>query len=249
MKLSVLGDSYSTFEGFSNNVIDPAEESKLFNYYPRGEVGAVSDTWWAKVCEKLGGTMVSNDSIAGTCVADYNITPESRHESGKWCMNQPKRICDLGDSDVSSPNHPDIIMVFGGTNDMCREQFGIDKTEAQIKEATDLFVNTYSNVIRQIFERYSSSITILCITPCHSSLVGGNERALNAICGGIGVVVEHYRQYGYDCKLVNTQKVDLTQGMEGENEEEYSDGHPNALGMSAIAARVIDVQLHEYQPQ
>ena len=63
------------------------------------------------------------------------------------------------------------------------------------------------------------------------------------------MVVEHYRQYGYDCKLVNTQKVDLTQGMEGENEEEYSDGHPNALGMSAIAARVIDVQLHEYQPQ
>ena len=36
MKLSVLGDSYSTFEGLSNNVIDPAEESKLFNYYPWG---------------------------------------------------------------------------------------------------------------------------------------------------------------------------------------------------------------------
>ena len=226
--ISVLGDSISTFQGYSNNVIDQRYPGI---YYPCNDVNSVEKTWWWNVSVQLGGRIVSNDSIAGSCVAGYNRA-ESDHSGQKWCMNNQLRINDLGESNVSSSNHPDIIMFFGGINDVCQDDFN-----------NETFINSYSNAVRMMFERYSNKITILCITPYATERLTTAKRNLTRFqqaCSGIALVVNLYRNYGYDCKLISLQDIELQ-----DNEQDVL-GHPTKAGMDRIADRVAYVQQHGY---
>ena len=67
------------------------------------------------------------------------------HASGRFCMNNQARINDLGDSNVTSSNHPDVIMFFGGTNDIC--QSGVFKNVDFINSLT---VKERKNLINKI---------------------------------------------------------------------------------------------------
>ena len=53
-KISILGDSISTFSGYipSGNA----------TWYPRGEVTAVTDTWWYQLIQQQGSTLGVNES-------------------------------------------------------------------------------------------------------------------------------------------------------------------------------------------
>lgn len=245
-KISILGDSISTYAGYSNNVIDRSDPA--CNYpntnQQHGNVDDVAKTWWKNVSVQLEGQIVSNDSISGSCVAFYGSG--TGHAAREFCMNNQTRINDLGDSNVTSSNHPDIIMFFGGTNDVC-----------QIKDFDNTtFINSYSNAVRMMFERYSNKITILCITPYDSPMTTGFEWATDSktieenekkqknfqqVCSGIALVVQHYRNYGYDCKLVSLQDIKMQQF--GDIDDIW---HPNKLGMDKIADRVAYVQKYGY---
>ena len=171
--------------------------------------------------------IVSNDSIGGSCVADYGIEDDNHHTGKKWCMNNQTRINDLGDSSTSSSNHPNVIMFFGGTNDIC--QSGVFKNED--------FINSYSNAVRMMYERYSNSITVLCITPYSNSYLttnaeSGNDVRFGQVCAGIALVVNHYKAEGRRCKLVSLQDINLVEGIDA------NVGHPTASGMHTIADRV-----------
>lgn len=240
MKISVLGDSISTYDGFSNNIVDP---QYVGYYYPQSDttlnndVTMVTQTWWWEAIRQLTGNteqnIVINDSIAGTCVAYYNSNTDNIYHLGeKWCMNNQIRINDLGDSNITSSNHPDIIMFFGGFNDAC-----------QIDFKADTFYNQYIETLRKIFNTYSSNITILCITPYYCGTMESNLNNYTTVCNKIAAAVNHFRTYGYDCKLVSLMDISLSYNNGG---ADLSD-HPSVLGMRQIADRVAYVQQYGYQ--
>lgn len=235
MKVSVLGDSISMYRNWSNNVIDSSVTNTI--YYPDNgpTVNDVSKTWWAEACRQIGGTMVSNDAVGGSCVGFYGTVDHyNLHLGSDWCMANSARINDLGSNDVTSPYHPDLIMFYGGTNDACQLDF-----------SESIFNSSYTDVIRQMFNRYSNSITILCITPYYSSELYGSTSSTQyqnyvKVCNTIASIVSYFRSFGYDCKLVSLMDMQF----DGTNK--ISAGHPTAFGMQDIADRVAYVQQHGY---
>ena len=97
-KVSILGDSYSTFHG-----VIPAHYAP---FYPndRNDCTKVEQTWWDLYIKAKGYVLEKNDSWGGTtiCGTGYGRMDASRN-------NFIARVDSLG--------CPDIIFVFGGTND------------------------------------------------------------------------------------------------------------------------------------
>ena len=106
-KISVLGDSISTFKGITKD--DP--NTFYGNYQIRvGGFSGVEDTWWMRVINGLGGVFERNNAFAGSCVTDgYGL--------GRG-MNAWERVNALGE--------PEVILIFGGANDL---GFGVSAEE------------------------------------------------------------------------------------------------------------------------
>ena len=100
VKVSILGDSYSTFSG-SN------PEGYAVWYGPgRGnDVQSVEDTWWYRLIEDNGLKLELNNSWSGSTIC--NTGHDGRDYSDRSFVSRSQS---LGDT-------PDIIYVFGGTND------------------------------------------------------------------------------------------------------------------------------------
>ena len=103
--VSILGDSYSTFQGYI-----PQGNACWYFTTPQGEndVVRVEDTWWHQFCSKSGYELVLNESWSGStiCNTGYDGVP-----CPTWSFNARMKNVAGGDND------PDLILVFGGTND------------------------------------------------------------------------------------------------------------------------------------
>lgn len=101
--VSVLGDSYSTYEGF----IDPATNEMWYfthNDPKNTDLTSVAQTWWHKFISENGYKLEKNNSYSGStiCTTGYNgedYTPRAFIT----------RMDNLGS--------PDMILIFGATND------------------------------------------------------------------------------------------------------------------------------------
>ena len=94
-RISILGDSISTYQGYTT------PGGVYYDLFTAmfAEMRGVEDTWWMQVIQGLGGRLEVNDSFSGTTVAG----------SDPLCACSDKRTSSLGD--------PDVILVFMGTND------------------------------------------------------------------------------------------------------------------------------------
>ena len=104
-KVSILGDSISTFNGWSDS-------SKGGAYYPRTDcdVTSVDQTWWHRLIYNYMNTGVFEKNIsAGNTTIVQNTTGDSGAYWYGWDFGTRVQQLGLGD--------PDVIMVFGGTND------------------------------------------------------------------------------------------------------------------------------------
>ena len=99
---SILGDSYSTFEGF----VTPESNDVWYNLPPDNYINVtdVSQMWWWQVQKAMNWKLDHNNSFSGTLVCNYDTT--GYYEDHSFI----KRADDLG--------NPDVIFVFGGTNDL-----------------------------------------------------------------------------------------------------------------------------------
>lgn len=111
LKVSVLGDSYSTFEGWMQpywNAVWYFPESDPRSV-PGNDVKTVEQTWWHLVAKDMGYTLEKNNSFSGSTIC-YTGYPDN---SGKHRDYSDRsfigRAADLG--------NPDVILVCGGTND------------------------------------------------------------------------------------------------------------------------------------
>ena len=111
---SIIGDSYSTFEGWvlEGNAC----------YYPKPEkvddVLRVEDTWWHQLMRRTGMELILNDSYSGSTVC--TDVRDGRPDSSAFV----KRVKYY----FSGANQADYIFVFGGTNDS-----GLERSVGQVK--------------------------------------------------------------------------------------------------------------------
>ncbi len=101
--VSILGDSYSTFQGYitpETNVtwyFDPYKEINT-------DVSSVTQTWWHQLIKEEGYRLCTNNSFSGATICNRGYRGEDYTD-----RSFITRMKNLG--------NPDIIFIFGGTND------------------------------------------------------------------------------------------------------------------------------------
>lgn len=105
-KYAVLGDSYSTYEGYI---------PEGYNTWYGGERGvgshvdSVKDTWWYPLCELPDTELLFNCSYSGSTIC--NTTYE-----GRFCPDT-SFVGRMRDYFSGAHGTPDTVFVFAGTND------------------------------------------------------------------------------------------------------------------------------------
>lgn len=101
IKFSVLGDSFSAFADW----VDP-ETNDVFHYDQIG-VTEPEQMWWYQVAVDMGWTLEKNNSFSGSLVSNFDDFHGGSYYEPNSYLN---RMDNLGG--------PDVIMVFGATNDI-----------------------------------------------------------------------------------------------------------------------------------
>ena len=101
-RFSILGDSFSTYPGY----VPPATNDTWPYYYQIG-VTSVEQMWWRQMADALNWTLEVNNSFSGSLVCNMNYN----NYYGPYSFLN--RMYDLG--------NPEVILVFGGTNDIVDE--------------------------------------------------------------------------------------------------------------------------------
>lgn len=101
--VAILGDSYSTYEGY----LTPST-NEIWYFQPwrdkRTDVNDVKQTWWWQVIDRGGFKLGVNNSYSGSTICNTGYNDEDY-----TARSFVTRYNNLGT--------PDIIFVFGGTND------------------------------------------------------------------------------------------------------------------------------------
>lgn len=98
-KVSILGDSYSTFKGY-------VQPDTNFVWYPadKNDVIKLEQTWWHQFINNYGYQLEVNNSFSGSTICNTGYRKEDYSD-----RSFITRMDKLG--------NPDIILIFGGTND------------------------------------------------------------------------------------------------------------------------------------
>ena len=103
-RLSILGDSISTYKGVSNDT--SANSTLFYNPFFYKEPFPLDKTYWKMLINELGLTLCVNNSWSGG-----NLSGRENADSGV------NRVNNLSRDDGA---HPDIVIVFMGINDLGR---------------------------------------------------------------------------------------------------------------------------------
>lgn len=101
--VSILGDSYSTFENF----IEPKSNEMWYFVHPNPDLTDVTDvkqTWWHQLIKDGGFKLEQNNSYSGSTICTTGYRGEDYTERAFIT-----RMDNLGS--------PDILLIFGATND------------------------------------------------------------------------------------------------------------------------------------
>jgi lysophospholipase L1-like esterase len=198
--VAILGDSYSTFEGY--NTPDTMEMWYFQKEdLKRTDVSQVRDTWWWQVVKEGGYKLGINDSWSGSTIC--NTSYGDRDESYKSFL---RRMDALGT--------PDIIFIFGGTNDAWAQaplgSFQYDQFRMADKY---YFRPALAFMLSHMLDRYPNT-RIYFIS--NSDLDEAYTSSIHTIC-------KHY-------SVPVIQLHDISK----------QNGHPDKAGMKAIARQVLE---------
>ena len=198
--VSILGDSYSTFEGF----VTPST-NEMWYYAKNGnrtDVTDVTQTWWWQVIKEGGYKLGINNSYSGSTIGFLGY--DGNDYSERSFIN---RMDHLG--------NPDIILVFGATNDSwAGEPVGEYKYEGWTKADFYTFRPAMAYMLNHLTLRYPNVDIYFLL---NSEL----REDINVSC------MEICKHYGITCiKLHDIDKIN---------------GHPSVKGMRAISRQVLDV--------
>ena len=133
-RLSILGDSISTYQGVSND--GSVNSTLIFNPCYYKEPFPLEKTYWKRLIDELGFTLCVNNSWSGG-----NLSGRDDPDSG---VNRAANLSrDDGDA-------PDLIIVFMGINDLGR---GVD---------VSVFSEDYEHTLSVIRSTYPKA-TVCCV--------------------------------------------------------------------------------------
>jgi hypothetical protein len=198
--VSILGDSYSTYEGF----VSPATNAIWYetkNAPKKTDVSSVRQTWWHQVISKKGWRLCQNNSYSGStiCHTGYNGNDYSDRSF-------ITRMNDLG--------CPDIIFIFGATNDSwAGSPLGDYKYADIAPHELWQFRPALAHLLEWMQQRYIGTELVFLL---NDGLKPDINESVTTIC----------QHYGVRCiRLSNIHKLS---------------GHPSVQGMTQIADQVIE---------
>jgi hypothetical protein len=194
-KVSVLGDSYSTFQGYNPENYNP--------FYPdaNNDVKEVEQTWWSLYIKAKGYKLEQNNSWGGTTICNTGYFGRDASASS---FNA--RADMLGD--------PDIIFVFGGTNDAWSgAPVGEYKYSDWTKEDCKYFRPALACLLDSLQKLYPKA-------KLYSIL---NSELREDINESMRVVCQHY----------NVQLIEL-------HDIDKQNGHPSISGMKSISDQLLE---------
>ena len=230
--ISILGDSISTFQGYIPEA-DGVNLRHFYTYPSERLLDDANETWWMQVINQLGGQLGVNESWSGTRFSNYSSRNEQK--VGKdVCMSSITRIKNLG-----SNGTPDVILVYGGTNDVGnRVDLGVFKPEKAPTEVDldaimwDDFCKAFTAAIMRLQHFYPDA-EIYIMLPTHTEYFG--EANFTPYLNVMQEVCDHY----------GIETIDLRKS--GINLNHLPDGvHPNEDGMDLITDEVIKNMMHTH---
>ncbi len=224
--ISFLGDSISTYTGYSNSVVYNDTIGGNAVWFPNSNyVGAdmsVSETWWHKVCTRLDFDLCVNNSWSGSVVntaQTYNVRAKNLHNK--------------------DGNRPDVIVIFMGVNDFASNTaVGSHDGSGDVPAAPYDFSGAYLKTVTTVRAAYPQSKVFCCTflpdRKRFGSGVNGNGISETAYNDAIRAIAENTGSYLID--------LYADSGITENNVSAYTVDrlHPNAAGMAMIADTVAD---------
>ncbi len=199
--VAILGDSYSTFEGYITPATNEAWYLRQANL-ERTDVTDVSQTWWHILCSEGGYRLAVNNSYSGATISYSGYRGEDY---------SPRSFITRADN----LGQPDIILVFGGTNDSWA--------------GSPLGEMKYSDWETADFYNYRPAICYLASYLSNRYLYTDIYFLLNTeLKPEIGEAMEEVCEH-YGITLITLHDIDKMAG------------HPTQAGMKAIAEQVGEV--------
>lgn len=114
-KFAIFGDSISTYAGYIQGY------TTYYPYNPNQEsntVDSVDKTYWMQLIKKFDGALAMNISYSGSCVsyAQDTYTCSTSGKANKLAARQTRCFLERY-KEHSDLGNPDIIILYGGTND------------------------------------------------------------------------------------------------------------------------------------
>lgn len=135
-RISILGDSYSTFAGYI-----PAGNAIWYTgTTERTDVTSVRQTWWWKVISEGGYLLEKNDSYSGATVS-YTGYNQADYSDRSFITRLPR----LGS--------PDILLIFGCINDSWA---GVPVGEFKYEDITRADLYTYRPALARLLDEAQS---------------------------------------------------------------------------------------------
>ena len=202
-KVSILGDSYSTFYGYitpdTNNCWYCVPGEKKEN-----DVKSVEETWWYRFMNDNGYQLEINNSYSGATVCNTGYKKADYTD-----RSFITRMSNLG--------KPDLILIFGGTNDSwAGAPIGDYKYADWTKEELYSFRPAFSMMLDYVTKHYSEA-KVYNIT--NTELSEEVTTSIDEIC----------RHYG----ITNIRLHDIDKQW----------GHPSVQGMKSISDQISEVVL------
>ena len=198
--VSILGDSYSTFEGFipKGNAVWYTHHTKA----DRTDVGDVKQTWWWQLIDRGGFILGKNDSYSGATISYQGYNGDDYSD-----RSFITRVADLGS--------PDVLLIFGGTNDSWAGVEVGDYNYDGYMLGKDLykFRPAMSRLLQDAINHYPGTSIYVII---NSELREDITESMKEVCNHFSV------------PYIQLHDISKTAG------------HPNQAGMKAIADQVLE---------
>ena len=126
LNFSILGDSISTFNGWSNNTSMNSTIGDNKYWYPSqyNDLTSADQTWWKQVADETG----------------MNVLVDNAYSGDRMCYYGPERALQLHNNDGVTP---DVIAVYFGTNDLVNNCCSAQEFEADYDAMIESITETY----------------------------------------------------------------------------------------------------------
>ena len=227
LKISIMGDSYSTYEGWSNKDI-AGNANNYYVYYPAGDNGtditSVEKTWWYMLCQKPEFELEISNSFSSSVVSNTWYGAKNVAGTDLSFMNRVGKNA----YGVDYNGDPDIILVFGGTNDCwAGVKMGDYVYEDWTAEDLKCFRPALSKLFTSLAELYPNA-KVYNIT---NSGTSGAPGLTTTIVESIQYVCKHHKVPNIILKNI-----------------EKKDNHPTYKGMKAICEQIYAVLTGDAKP-